>query len=179
MIRDSNCSVVEWLCSPLVYREDAGFVSDALQLLKSHVSTKALCHHLVNKARRHIREHLGEDRPTVALKKYFFVLQPLLTVCWTRAHGLESAFPPLGLEELVEQVSLTDAAVLESIQGLVAQKRQGALAHGAKIAVLDNWIDRELEATSTWLKSLLPNRNCPFHDFNAVFVKFATSFRIS
>ena len=62
------------------------------------------------------REYLFEDR--VRLKKYFYVLRPLLAIRYIEA-GL--GLPPVRFEELVEAAA--PAALREAIEGLLALKR--------------------------------------------------------
>eukprot|EP01122_Echinamoeba_exundans_P006904 TRINITY_DN2022_c0_g1_i1.p1 TRINITY_DN2022_c0_g1~~TRINITY_DN2022_c0_g1_i1.p1 ORF type:complete len:219 (+),score=30.79 TRINITY_DN2022_c0_g1_i1:540-1196(+) len=189
MIRDSNCSVVEWLCSPIIYRIDSAFVADSLALLQRYGSQKALGHHLMNKARRHLREHLPPDRPQIALKKYFFVIQPLLSIKWMRERAAEQiqgatdtaslALPPLQLQSLLDATQHLPDSVKECISGLVEAKKKGELSTGSHIPNLDHWIDLTLIDIDNWLKTMLPNRNSPMDGFNAVFAKYAIPFRKS
>ena len=78
LLRQSNPTLLEWLHSPIVYREDAaamarlrGFAAELFSLVRGH-------HHYVSMARRNFREHLhGEE---VRYKKYLYVLRR----CWPR-----------------------------------------------------------------------------------------------
>jgi predicted nucleotidyltransferase len=196
MIRDSNCSVVEWLSSPIVYRSDPAFVADALALLKRYGSQKALGHHLMNKAKRHLREHLPADRSHIALKKYFFVIQPLLSIMWMREHSPERQqekegeldrtapssvllLPPLQLQSLLDASQQLPAHVKGCISQLIDAKKKGDLSNGTHILDLDQWIDVSLQDIDAWLKTMLPNRNSPMAVFNSLFAKYAIPFRNS
>lgn len=88
MIRESNCSVIEWLYSPMVYYDAFSFLDVARALSRSAASRKSFCFNYLNKARKHMREYFIGERWTdeVILKKYFYVLRPLLCLDWLRCN---------------------------------------------------------------------------------------------
>jgi predicted nucleotidyltransferase len=66
----------------------------AMDLARKHGSRKSLSYHLMNKAKRHQKDHFSDpvDQP-VELKKYFFVVQPLGNVLWLKKHAKKGAIP--------------------------------------------------------------------------------------
>jgi predicted nucleotidyltransferase len=90
-------------------------------------------------ARGNFRVYLeGEE---VWVKKYFYVLRPLLAIAWIeRALGpVPTEFDRL-LERIVEPSELRD-----SIQRLIEQKRRGMeLGFAPRIPLLSDFIEREL-----------------------------------
>lgn len=76
----SNPPLLEWLDSPIVYTDELGF-KDALRgLLPEFHSPISAMHHYLHMARGNNREYLAGE--TVKLKKYFYVVRPLLASRW-------------------------------------------------------------------------------------------------
>ncbi len=139
LLRKGNVALFEWLDSPVIYRQDDAFVSllrDAAQ--RMHQSAPAF-HHYINMARRNYREYLcGEN---VRLKKYLYVLRPVLAALWIeQGRGT----PPTPFQKLVD-VIVTDDALRAAIEQLVAAKRTaGEAEYGKPLPVLNEFLEREL-----------------------------------
>ena len=71
-----NKSLLEWLRSPIVYREEADTVARLRALAEDGFSAVRGYHHYVSMAKKNFREHLRGDE--VRYKKYLYVLRPLL-----------------------------------------------------------------------------------------------------
>ena len=90
-------------------------------------------------ARGNARSYLGGDR--VRLKKYLYVLRPLLATCWVE-QGRGPA--PMRFETLVETL-IDEPALRAAIDDLLRCKRVVDEAeHGAPSPVLTAFIAREL-----------------------------------
>ncbi len=76
----SNPGIVEWLQSPIVYVDDGVFAPAARALLPEIYSPVKGVYHYLNMARNNYRSYLKVD--IVPLKKYFYVLRPLLAIMW-------------------------------------------------------------------------------------------------
>lgn len=140
LLRKSNPPLLEWLQSPIVYREETTVASRLRELIPTYGSPRASRYHYLRMAQGNYNAYLkGEE---VTLKKYFYVLRPLLAVRWTAA-GLGAV--PMEFERLVERV--VDAAPLkEAIQKLLAAKRAGdELDRGPRIGPIHAFIEAELE----------------------------------
>ncbi len=75
LFRKSNSPLLEWLHSPIVYKEDRRFV-ERLKALLPDYSPRACMYHYLHMAGGNLREYLKDER--VWIKKYFYVLRPLL-----------------------------------------------------------------------------------------------------
>ena len=84
LLRDSNPTLLEWLRSPIVYRQDDAWVARLRALAEHNFSPVRGYHHYVATARKNLREHLAGE--TVRYKKYLYVLRPLLAARWIRVH---------------------------------------------------------------------------------------------
>lgn len=140
LLWESNPAYVEWIQSPIVYRDASALRALSSAALPEVYKVESGFHHYRSMAKRTFEEHLC--RPRVSLKKYFYVLRPLLAVRWLETHG--SAAPiefPRMLPLLNEQPE-----VLESIDQLLEVKRRTPeLGLSERVPVLDAFIRRELE----------------------------------
>lgn len=112
----SNPAFVEWLQSPIRYIVNGGFAAGAAALLDSVYTPEKGVYHYRSMAKTNYREYFGGE--TVPLKKYFYVLRPLLAVRWIEAHR---EAPPIEFEKLLAMVD--DADLLTVIRTLLARKR--------------------------------------------------------
>eukprot|EP01126_Amoeba_proteus_P012297 TRINITY_DN1504_c0_g1_i19.p1 TRINITY_DN1504_c0_g1~~TRINITY_DN1504_c0_g1_i19.p1 ORF type:complete len:139 (-),score=26.52 TRINITY_DN1504_c0_g1_i19:332-748(-) len=134
MLRESNGNVFEWLNSDIKYQEDSNFVTEALSLGTNYMSWKSIAFYYINKTKKHLREYFEGDRwkDEVILKKYLFVIQPLLSAAWLR-HNRE--LPPRLLYDLLKAVHVPPE-IKETIIVLIEKKRSNALSTGPPIKIL-------------------------------------------
>jgi uncharacterized protein len=136
---NSNPAIVEWLHSPITYVERGRFRTAALDLLPRVYSKAKGIHHYRSTAKTNFRGYLQTD--LVRLKKYFYVLRPLLAVRWLEQHGTPA---PMEFEKLLPLIEGEDA-LLRDIHALLAQKRSSEERDLApRIESLNAFIDAEL-----------------------------------
>jgi predicted nucleotidyltransferase len=139
LLRDSNPTLLEWLRSPIVYRQDDDFAARLRMLTEDGFSPVRGYHHYVSMAKKNLREHLlGE---VVRYKKYLYVLRPLLAARWIReGRGV----PPMRFAELA-QATLTDRALIDEVNALLEVKmRAGEAATSPRWDGIHAFIEREL-----------------------------------
>jgi uncharacterized protein len=84
----SNPAFVEWIQSPIVYLEQDAFRQKAIEALPTIYRPHNGIYHYRSMAKTNYRGYLQE--PTVRLKKYFYVLRPLLAARWINRTPLPS-----------------------------------------------------------------------------------------
>lgn len=139
LLRKSNPPLMEWLGSPIVYRESTTTAQRMRQVVARYYNGPACAHHYLSMARGNYREYLQGE--LVWLKKYLYVLRPLLAVQW-----IEQGFgvAPTEFGRLVNGV-VHESKLRSAIDDLLERKRRGAeLEKAPRIAVLSDWIDQEL-----------------------------------
>jgi predicted nucleotidyltransferase len=95
-------------------------------------------------ARKNFRGYLQEE--TVRLKKYFYVLRPLLAARWIYS-GKEQP-PPMRFAQLVES-TLTDAALIEEINRLLDIKMSAdETEYSPRWPLIHAFIESELQGFS-------------------------------
>lgn len=147
LLKKGNATLIEWLDSPVVYRADADFLSTMRGAARQTHRAERSFHHYIHMARRNYREYLRGE--VVRLKKYFYVLRPLLATLWIeQGRGVA----PMRFQELVDGI-VTDPALRSAIEGLLAIKRAATEAdYGQPMPIINTFIDAEL----TRLESVLP-----------------------
>ena len=143
LLRQSNPTLLEWLRSPIIYREEADTAARLRTLAGEGFSAVRGYHHYVSMAKKNFREHLrGEE---VRYKKYLYVLRPLLAARWIRDGG---GVPPMRFAELAE-VTLDDKALLGEINRLLEVKmRAGEAATSPRWNGIHAFIESELEVAA-------------------------------
>lgn len=139
LLRKSNPPLLEWLQSPLVYRQHTGVISRIRQLAPEYYRPVACHYHYLHMAQGNYREYLQGEQ--VCLKKYFYVLRPVLACLWIeQGHGIV----PMEFLTLAERV-LDDGELKTAIQELVRRKQAAEeLQRGPRIPVISDFLDREL-----------------------------------
>ena len=136
----SNPPLLEWLGSPIVYREQYSAAASMRGLLRDYYSFTTCLYHYLHMARGNYREYLKGD--VVWIKKYFYVLRPILALNWIE-RGL--GVVPTDFSILVDKLAL-EPPVAQEIAHLLAAKRAGAeLDRGPRIETLSRFIAAELD----------------------------------
>lgn len=139
LLRKSNPPLLEWLQSPIVYRADTAFLDTVKTLMSAYYSPRQCMHHYLHMAKGNIREYLKGER--VWVKKYFYVLRPILACRWIEA-GLGAV--PMEFAKLVDGVEIS-SDVRGAIQRLLIDKLAGReMDDGPRVPVFHEFFDREL-----------------------------------
>jgi predicted nucleotidyltransferase len=129
----SNAVLLEWLTSPVRYRDGVAVSTRLLELARTAANPSALAYHYEHQARRSFAELEGVGE-AVRDKSYCYALRSALALLWLRERR---EAPPMDLPSLLAGLTL-DEAVRESIATLVARKlsaTEGDL--GARLSLLD------------------------------------------
>ena len=140
LLRQSNPTLLEWLRSPIVYREEAETAARLRALAEEGFSALRGYHHYVSMAKKNFREHLRGEQ--VRYKKYLYVLRPLLAARWIRAGR---GVPPMRFAELAA-ATLSDGALVTEINRLLEVKmRAGEAATSPRWDAIHDFIEAEIE----------------------------------
>ena len=144
LFHKSNPPLLEWLGSPIVYLEQSSTASKMRELAKTFYSATACMYHYRHMAEGNYRNYLKGYR--VWIKKYFYVLRPILAINWLER---DLGMVPTEFEKLVQGV-LSDRQLITDIHDLIEQKRLGAeLDKGPRIPSIGDFIDTEITRLST------------------------------
>lgn len=133
-----NPSLLEWLHSPIVYREGFSTAPELRRLSTEFFSAHSCMHHYLHMAAGNFRDYLRGER--VRVKKYFYVLRPVLACRWIEAHG---TMPPLEFDKLVQDRLPEELHPI--VADLTSRKRAGEELHeGPRIPELHAFLEQEI-----------------------------------
>lgn len=140
LFRKSNPPLIEWLGSPIIYIEQCTLAATLRRMAKTFYSPQACIYHYLHMAEGNYREYLKGE--TVWIKKYFYVLRPILAIKWIeQGYGVA----PTEFNILVNKLVINQSLRIE-IDRLIAQKSQGdELAIGPRIPAISEFIETEIE----------------------------------
>jgi uncharacterized protein len=144
LLRKSNPPLLEWLNSPTVYLEDEAISAKFKSLVPYCYSATACTYHYLQMARGNFREYLKGD--TVSVKKYFYVLRPLLAIKWIEE---SSDVVPMQFGVLVQDI-LPNGELRDQIETLIERKKLGdELKREPRIDVISDFIESEMTRLSS------------------------------
>lgn len=149
LFRKSNPPLLEWMRSNIVYFQEYSFI-DKLRELESEVFyPNASLHHYLNMAKNNYREYL--QGPEVKIKKYFYVLRPVLACKWIEEN---KTVPPIDFHELVQSM-ISDKKLKNAIEHLLKRKIAGdELDIEPRIQVINDFLDDEMIRLEAYIKTV-------------------------
>jgi uncharacterized protein len=137
----SNPGFVEWIQSPIVYQTHGSFHAKALELLPQIYSIERGVHHYRSMAKTNFRGYLQGE--LVPLKKYFYVLRPLLSVRWLLR---ERKPAPIEFRKLLVHLDLkSESSVRLAIEELLVLKSKlPEMGLAAQIPAIQSFIVSEM-----------------------------------
>ncbi|MBN1904560.1 MAG: nucleotidyltransferase domain-containing protein [Deltaproteobacteria bacterium] len=140
LLQKSNPPLLEWLNSPIIYQQKSGIAEKIRLLIPEYYSPKSCLYHYLHMAEGNFREYLKGE--TVWVKKYFYVLRPILACKWiVSGYGVV----PMEFEQLINKL-LEDGELKTAIGELLRRKKEGQELDGEpKIPVISDFIEAEIE----------------------------------
>lgn len=164
LFRKSNPPLLEWLRSPIVYKE-TGFTAGKLRSATSvYFNPKSCLYHYFHMARGNYEAYFkGEE---VRLKKYFYVMRPILACMWIER---TNTMAPMEFETLLEN-EVQDEILIGEIKALLLKKKNGdELDKGNRIKILDDFLIERLSYYDGFLKKFRYSNVPDFKDLNNIF----------
>lgn len=163
LLHKSNPTLFEWNLSPIVYRTTLEWdaISDTIN---HYFLKKGSLHHYLSTARANYRECLkGEN---VRLKRYLYVLRPLLACKWILAEGTP---PPMLFSTLVDR--FLDEELKPEVQNLIERKmRLPEVSIGGRIDKLNAYIDFTIGDIEQKIDGLPPEEHRGWEELNRTFL---------
>jgi predicted nucleotidyltransferase len=114
-----NAVAVEWLQSPITYRESGGFRGALLALARQVVDREAVRRHYLSLGSSQWQRAGGGE---VAIKKLFYALRPAAALHWLERHP-DKTIAPMALPALLADLDL-EPALRGVIDALIARKAE-------------------------------------------------------
>lgn len=140
----SNPTFVEWIQSPISYVERSDFRIAARSLLPSIYAPQKGIYHYMSMAKTNYRGYLRAA--VVPLKKYFYVLRPLLAARWVKKTG---GAAPIEFEKLLALLEDEPAVLSEVCRLLELKRNTPELGCAAAVPILNDFIETELSTAPT------------------------------
>jgi len=167
LFRKSNPPLLEWLVSDIVYDENYGFKDELLDIKEKVFSPKASMHHYLSMAQGNFREYLRGEH--VKIKKYFYVLRPILACKWIEKYNTS---PPILFQDLLADL-ISEESLLEEVHSLLSRKMAGEeLDYEKRIDRINDFIEAEIEHVIDFLKDFKTELQDPTPLLDELFRKY-------
>ena len=149
LFRKSNPPLMEWLHSGIVYYRAFSLV-DKMKMIQNQVFLpQSALYHYLNMAKGNFRDYLRSEQ--VKIKKYFYVLRPILACQWIERYN---TVPPIEFQTLVEGI-LEEGLFKQEILTLLARKISGdELNLEPKVTVINEYLEKEIIRLEDYTKTL-------------------------
>lgn len=147
LFRKSNPPMLEWLRSPIIYAESFSTAEKLRKLSDSYFNPRSCLYHYLSMARGNYKDYLQGE--TVKLKKYFYVLRPIIACDWI-ADKKEMA--PMEFQTLVDD-QIKDPELKGEIEQLIQRKKEGEeLSKGPQIPIINKYVESRIDYHTEMLK---------------------------
>ncbi|MCR9288634.1 MAG: nucleotidyltransferase domain-containing protein [Bacteroidetes bacterium] len=160
----SNNSIYSWLYSPMIYRQNTSFIKGFRALAEPYFLPKSVIFHFLGIATGMLQKEFQTDE--VKIKKYFYVLRPVLAAKWICEF---KSPPPILFDKLLFLVK--DESVLNQIRDLLKRKETANEAQKVKrISILDEFVKMEMKYCEIVAKEL-PKKVNDYENINHFYRK--------
>jgi len=164
LLHRSNPTVFEWSQSPIIYKTTEEW-QDVSAIMRHYFNPKASLYHYLSTARGNYREYLRGDE--VRLKKYFYVLRPLLACKWVLAEGTP---PPMLFSELMEKH--LDERIRPDVEELLRLKTATPeIGVGKPFVRINQYLDETVAEIEERLSKMPEERTPDWDLLNKTFLK--------
>lgn len=164
LFRKSNPPLLEWLRSPLVYQQEEAFITTMRRAAEQYFNPKNCLYHYFHMARRNWEAYFKTEE--VRLKKYLYVLRPILACSWIERTG---NMAPMEFAILLEnEVQATD--LRKAIDELLVRKQSAEeMATGPRIPMLDIFLEERMQYYDSLVKNYPANDVPGWEELNEIF----------
>lgn len=149
LFRKSNPPLLEWLQSSIIYWEKYSITQKLRDIRNETFSPRSCLYHYLSMAKGNFREYLQGD--LVKVKKYFYVLRPILACLWIRQNN---TMPPIEFEGLVNAM-VPAGALKQEIETLLMRKKAGVeLDLEPRIDIINDFLSTEIESLDDYSKNI-------------------------
>lgn len=163
LLHKSNPTLFEWNSSPIVYRTTDEWQRISTIINRYFVAKSGLYHYL-STAKSNYREYLKGE--TVRLKKYFYVLRPLLACKWILAEGTP---PPMLFRTLMKKY--LDEEIKPDVEKLLNMKiNTPEIGVGKRMDRINDYLERNIEEIEKIISELPTEDARTWDELNELFL---------
>lgn len=163
LLHKSNPTVFEWNSSPIVYKTTKEWEGIS-KIINDYFFVSAGIYHYLNTAKSNYREYLKGE--TVRLKKYFYVLRPLLVCKWILAEGTP---PPMLFKTLMDKC-LCEEVKPDVLKLLDLKMNTPEITEGRRFDKVNDYIDKTLAEMEAVIKNLPDAHKQTWEELNKIFI---------
>lgn len=164
LLHSSNPTLFEWNSSPIVYKTTPEW-GEISEIIGHFFQKKAGLYHYLSTAKKNYREYLKGDM--VKLKKYFYVLRPILACRWILQ---KQTPPPMLFSELAD--ACLDEALVPAVTELLRLKMETPeIGLGRRIDVINDYLDASIEEVDQLIQSIPSDERVTWDELNRLFLK--------
>ena len=164
LLHRSNPTLFEWNESPIIYRTTEAW-AELQPLIRACFMEKSGLYHYLSMAKSNYREYLKSDM--VRLKKYFYVLRPVLACRWILEY--QSA-PPMAFSKLAEACLPTE--LKPEVDRLLEMKMAASeMEYGPRIDAINSYLNESIQEISDVIAAMPSRAQLPWKDLNDMFIR--------
>jgi len=149
----SNAPLLEWLSSPIIYKENEEFIKVLKGIAEIYFSQVSVIYHYINLAKKSFNGLLTLDN--IKLKKLFYVIRPVLACMWIEKYN---EIPPMNLQVMLNEVEI-DNKIKNILNKLVIVKADSTEFDVIRPQLeLMNFLKEKLEYYEDYAKSIKNER---------------------
>lgn len=163
LLHKSNPTLFEWFSSPIVYLE-TDFAARFRAVMARYFSSKRGLYHYLSMASGNYRDYLKGDM--VKVKKYFYVLRPVLACRWILDKGTP---PPMLFSELMESELVPE--LKPEVERLLALKMNSPeIQMIPQIKGINEYLESSLQEINHAILSIPEEPECSWNALNELFL---------
>ena len=163
LLYKSNPTLFEWFSSPIIYTKTP-FADRFCKIMTEYFSQTKSLYHYMCMAQRNYREFLTGE--TVKIKKYFYVLRPVLVCRWVLNRNTPA---PMRFSELAE--AELPAELFDEVRRLLKLKTEfPEIKEIKRIDVINELLEEQIGEIKEILRGMPDERNRNTDELNELFL---------
>ena len=164
LLYKSNPTLFEWFSSPIIYMETE-FADRFRTIMADYFSSKRSLYHYISMAEGNYRECLKRDM--VRVKKYFYVLRPILACRWILEKGTP---PPMLFSELMD--AQLPEKLHDDVNRLLELKMNSPeIREIPRVDKINEYLDSSIEEIKSILQSMEETKAPDWRELNDLFLR--------
>lgn len=162
--KKSNPTLLEWLSSPIIYKENYCTAQKLRELLPDYFSPVPTIYHYLHIARSKFEDVMSTEQ--VKIKKYFYILRPILACMWIEKNN---TMPPMEFGKLMAEFQLENLLV-EEIKNLLNKKTSGLeIDIEPKSQIIIGFLRNKINHYEQYLKTVRKDKKSDYEPLNSLF----------
>ena len=164
LLRKSNSPLLEWLSSPIRYRNVRPVMNALVELSADAFLPESSCHHYLSMAKNIILNF--NDGEEVKIKSYLYSLRTILCCKWIT---LRMNQPPMKIQDLLNEF-LPSGELRDLVDNLIYVKSRGSESANTKRSLkFEEYLKKQLDLVET--KTPKNPKKLPIQKYDSVFQK--------